>query len=82
MPSLQQALEARQLRVGEVVLMQGAMHSTAGDAGNTAAEQQRRGQAGTTYQQAGNETTYEAGAGTNLEGSGIFDDFGGLSVRA
>jgi trimeric autotransporter adhesin len=82
MPSLQQALEGRQLRVGEVVLMQGAMHSTAGDAGNAAAEQQRRGQAGTTYQQVESETMYEAGAGMSFESSGIFDDSGRLSVRA
>jgi hypothetical protein len=82
MPSLQQALEDRQLRVGEVVLMQGALHSTAGDAGNAAAEQQRRGQAGTTYQQVENETMYEASAGTIFEGNGIFDDSGRLSVRA
>jgi flagellar hook-length control protein FliK len=82
MPSLQQALEDRQLRVGEVVLMQGAMHSTTGDAGNAAAEQQRRGQAGTTYQQLENETMYEAGGGTSFESSGIFDDSGRLSVRA
>jgi len=65
-----------------VVLVQGAIHSTAGDAGNAAAEQQRRGQAGSTYQQAENETTYEAGVGANFEGSGIFDDSGRLSVRA
>jgi len=82
MPSLQQALQDQQLRMGEVVLVQGAIHSTAGDAGNAAAEQQRRGQAGSTYQQAENETTYEAGVGANFEGSGIFDDSGRLSVRA
>jgi hypothetical protein len=82
MPSLQQALEQRQLRVGEVVFMQGAMHSTAGDTGNAATEQQRRGQAGTTYQQVENATTHETGGGTSLEASGIFDDSGRLSVRA
>jgi hypothetical protein len=82
MPSLQQALETRQFRVGEVVLMQSVMHSTAGDAGNAATEQQRRGQAGPTYQQVENETTYEAGGGTIFEGSGIFDESGRLSVRA
>jgi Flagellar hook-length control protein FliK len=82
MPSLQQALEQRQLRVGEVVFMQGAMHSTAGDTGNAATEQQRRGQAGTTYQQVENATMHETGGGTSLEASGIFDDSGRLSVRA
>ncbi|HET7108470.1 MAG TPA: flagellar hook-length control protein FliK [Candidatus Acidoferrum sp.] len=82
MPSLQQSLEERQFRVGEVVLMQGAMHSTAGDAGNAAAEQQRRGQAGTTYQQVESETQYETGLGAIFESNGIFDDSGRLSVRA
>ena len=43
LPSLQQALEEKNLRVSEVVLMQSALHSTAGDAGNggNAAPQQR-----------------------------------------
>jgi flagellar hook-length control protein FliK len=82
MPSLQQALEERQLRVGEVTLMQGALHSTAGDAGNAAAEQQRRGQAGTSYQQVENETMVEVGMMTIFDSSGIFDESGRLSVRA
>ena len=83
LPSLQQALEERQLRVSEVVLTQSALHSTAGDpsnAGNAPAEQ-RRNQAGTHYQQAQRDTAYGNAPAAIFENSGMFDGHGRLSVR-
>jgi len=85
LPSLQQALEDRHLRVSEVVLTQSTLHSTSGDAGNaghTAGEQQRRNQAGFQYQQSESNTSFGNVPGAIVESSGIFDNRGRLSVRA
>jgi flagellar hook-length control protein FliK len=84
LPSLQQALEERQLRVSEVVLTQSTLHSTAGDAGNpgNALAEQRRNQAGMQYQQHETESQYGTTPGAILESPGIFDNSGRLSVRA
>ena len=84
LPSLQQALEDKHLRVSEVILTQSTLHSTAGDAGNggNAPAEQRRGQAGTQYRQAGQDSRYVSTPSGILESTGVFDDHGRLSVRA
>jgi flagellar hook-length control protein FliK len=83
LPSLQQALQERQLRVSSVVLMESATHSNTGDAGNTSGEQ-RRGQGNTPWEYPQTETEAMFGAipGPILEGAAIFDGNGRLSVLA
>ena len=83
LPSLQQALEERHLRVSEVVLTQNALHSTADDssnAGNAPAEQ-RRNHPGIHYQRAAGDTTSGYTPAESLANSRMFDDHGRLSVR-
>ncbi len=81
LPTLQQALAEKNLRVAHVVLLQGVLHSTAGGAGDPT-ERQPRSQPGMAYQQ------QQAGAplppifAAATEPNGIFDDRGRLNVQA
>jgi flagellar hook-length control protein FliK len=85
LPALQQTLSEKQLRVDQVVLTQGSLHSTAGDAGANAQQGQRGGGS-----QAFRQTPMYANENVGLqqaawfvpEAVGIFDSQGRLSVQA
>jgi hypothetical protein len=81
LPTLQQALAEKSLRVGNVVLMQGALHSTAGGAGDLTGRQPRS-QPGTFYSQQQAESSLPSVLAAAPEPSGIFDDRGRLNVHA
>jgi hypothetical protein len=85
--SLHDALQERQLRLGNVTVFQSPVHSgaTAGDGGAP----QQRGTAprqsatvGSTGAQSGSSTTDAAAATESSEGNAVFDSNGRLSVRA
>ena len=85
LPALQQALSEKQLRVEQLLLLQGAPHSTAGDAG--AQSQTPQGDRGTQRQQTSapllqGESSAFPFPGGIFETHGIFDSQGRLSVRA
>lgn len=85
LPALQQTLSEKQLRVDQVVLTQGSLHSTGGDAGAHAQQGQRGGGS-----QAFRQTPVYASEDVGLrqaawfvpEAVGIFDSQGRLSVQA
>ena len=81
LPSLQQALSEKSLRVQSVVLLQGAVHSTAHGAGDHA-QHQPRSQPGTVYRQLQETAALPPVFSAAAEPSGIFDDRGRLSVLA
>jgi len=81
LPSLQQALSEKSLQVQSVVLLQGAVHSTAHGAGDHA-QHQPRSQPGTVYRQSQEIATLPPVFAAAAEPSGIFDDRGRLSVLA
>jgi hypothetical protein len=81
LPSLQQALSDKSLRVQSVVLLQAAMHSTAQGAGDHA-QHQPRSQPGTAYRQVQEAAAFPPVFAAAAEPSGIFDDRGRLSVLA
>jgi len=85
LPALRQALSDKQLRVDQVELTQGALHSTAGDAGGNTPQ----GQRGMNQPQRANVgwsnsagQTPPAAAWFVPETTGIFDTQGRLSVQA
>jgi len=84
LPALQQTLSEKQLRVDQVVLTQGSLHATAGDAGANAQQGQRGG--GQTPRQTplyANDTAgLQQAAWFVPEAVGIFDSQGRLSVQA
>jgi len=85
--SLHDALQERQLRMGNVTVFQSPVHSaaTSGDGG---APQQRgttprqSASVGSTGAQSGSSTTDAAAATESSEGNAVFDSNGRLSVRA
>lgn len=83
LPSLQQALEEKNLRVSEVVLSQSTMHSTSSDAGRggNAPAEQRQNPIGRQYQLSAGENSYPAAPAAILDTAAIFDGYGRLSVR-
>ena len=81
LPSLQQALSEKSLRVQSVVLLQGATHSTAQGAGDHA-QHQPRSQPGTAYRQLQEASALPPVFAAAPAPSGIFDDRGRLSVLA
>jgi len=89
LPSLQQALEEHHLRVNEVVLTQGALHSFSGNAGNpgnpghsgNAPAGQGRGNAAMQYRQGPGNSAYRVAPPHVLESTAMFDNYGRLSVR-
>jgi flagellar hook-length control protein FliK len=85
LPALQQALSEKQLRVEQVALTQGSLHSAAGDAGaNANAQNGQRGSAQAPRSTAvWNETQSSQQAAWYVpEQVGIFDAQGRLSVQA
>jgi hypothetical protein len=83
LPSLQQALSEKQLRVEQVALSQGSLSSTAGDAGANAQNGQRGNSQparSSSYWNENHEVT--AAAWFVPEATGIFNDQGRLSVQA
>lgn len=85
--SLHDALQERQLRLGNVTVFQSPVHSgaTAGDGGapqqrGTAPRQSASG--GSTGAQSGLSPTEAAAASESSEGNAVFDSNGRLSVRA
>jgi len=85
LPALQQALSEKQLRVEQLSLLQGAPHSTAGNAGSQSQAQQghrspQRSQSASSLQRLESSAAFVP-AGV-LEAGGIFDSQGRLSVRA
>ncbi len=81
LPSLQQALSEKSLRVQSVVLLQGSLHSTAQNAGDHA-QHQTRSQPGTAYRQLQETASLPPVFAAAAEPTGIFDDRGRLSVLA
>jgi len=81
LPALQQALSEKNLSVAHVVLLQGALHSTADGAGDSTPQQQRS-QPGMTYGQQQEEAPLPPIFAAAQEPNGIFDDRGRLSVHA
>ncbi len=81
LPTLQQALAEKNLRVAHVVLLQGALHSTAGGAGDPT-ERQPRSQPGMAYRQQQAEVPLPPIFAAATEPNGIFDDRGRLNVHA
>jgi|SRR5271157_277699 len=81
LPTLQQALAEKNLRVAHVVLLQGALHSTAGGAGDPT-ERQPRSQPGMLYSQQQAEAPLPPMFAAATEPNGIFDDRGRLNVHA
>jgi hypothetical protein len=86
LPALQQTLSEKQLRVEQVVLTQGSLHSTAGDAGANAQNGQRGNQQSARFASASawNEAPAAptAAAWFVPEQTAIFDSQGRLSVQA
>lgn len=86
LPALQQALSEKQLRVDQVTLLHGSLHSTSADAGAASREQDQRQAAHTPAtpwlpSTAGsNSSGY--GISYGLDSTGIFDSQGRLSVHA
>jgi len=85
LPALQQALSEKQLRVDQIALMHGSLHSTSGDAG--AQSQAQQGDRG--GQRFNNPQSFPGTGGSVLastqfvaETKEIFDSQGRLSVRA
>src|SRR5208283_1485940 len=81
LPTLQQALAEKNFRVAHVVLLQGALHSTAGGAGDPT-ERQPRSQPGMAYRQQQAEAPLPPIFAAATEPGGIFDDRGRLNVHA
>jgi len=84
LPALQQTLSEKQLRVEQVILAQGSLHSTAGDAGANAQQGQRGGSQAFRQSSAySNETVgLQQAAWFVPEAVGVFDSQGRLSVQA
>lgn len=86
LPSLQQALSEKQLRVNEIALLHHALQSTAGDSANAGAEQRRNfmGNAPSPSIRFSEEGQTRSGPGIPAvhESGGIFNSSGRLSVHA
>lgn len=81
LPALQQALSEKHLRVDQLNLMQGALSSTAHDAGAQQQEQQRTRQAPVAAF-GPSERQVSTGSAGEPEHAAVFDSNGRLSVRA
>ena len=86
LPALQQALSDKQLRVDQVTLLHGSLHSTSGDAGAAGREQEQRQtpSGGATPWSGGTPGSRSLIQGSfyGAESAGIFDSQGRLSVHA
>jgi zinc finger protein 185 len=83
LPALREALSEQNLRVDHVWLTQSSLHSTAGDAGNPAADQRQRPASSNNPNANSSEPAPQLViTGATLESTGIFDDQGRLSVHA
>jgi len=85
LPALQQALSDKQLRVDQIALLQGPLHSTTGDAGAQSQAQQgdrglHRGQTGQSFLR--DDSGALGSSQSAVEAWGIFDSQGRLSVQA
>jgi flagellar hook-length control protein FliK len=81
LPTLQQALSEKQLRVDQVTLQQGTFSATTGDAGASARQQQHTMPQGPVAVWA-SETPGVAAISSSATANGIFDSQGRLSVHA
>jgi hypothetical protein len=81
LPTLQQALSEKNLRVEHVWLTQSTLHAPAGDAGSTADQRPRSQQRPSQHPEENDEVSPYLSA-TTMESNTIFDDQGRLSVRA
>jgi Flagellar hook-length control protein FliK len=87
LPALQQALSEKQFRVDQVTLVHGSLHSTSGDAGTAAREQQEQRQAPGGSAIPWSATTLGSHSASHgffygSETAAIFDSQGRLSVHA
>jgi hypothetical protein len=86
LPALQQALSEKQLRVDQVTLVHGSLHSTSGDTGEAAREQSQRQapSAPASRWQTGASPALQSRSGFfyGSDSSTIFDSQGRLSVHA
>jgi flagellar hook-length control protein FliK len=86
LPALQQALSEKQLRVDQVTLLHGSLHSTSGDAGAASRQQDQRqtpsGSATPWLPSAPAPLSSGYGISFGSESSAIFDSQGRLSVHA
>jgi flagellar hook-length control protein FliK len=86
LPTLQQALSEKQLRVDQVTLVHGSLHSTSGDAGAASRQQdQRQGASGSAMPWSSSApASVSSGYGITFgsESAAIFDSQGRLSVHA
>jgi flagellar hook-length control protein FliK len=83
LPALREALSEQNLRVEHVWLTQSSLHSTAGDAGNAAADHRQR--SASPHNSAASDSGQAPPLFTTaaaMESTVIFDDQGRLSVHA